>query len=42
MKIYYCTVNESSKIKRLLELKVDGIITDHPDIVKQVINETNN
>lgn len=42
MKIHYWTVNEPDKIKRLLELKVDGIITDRPDIVKQVINETNN
>lgn len=42
MEIHYWTVNEPEEIKKLIKLKVDGIITDRPDIVKQVMNEVNN
>jgi len=33
------TVNEAAEIKRLLDLRVDGIITDRPDLLHQILQE---
>ncbi len=33
------TVNEAAEMKRLLDLKVDGIITDRPDLMLQILEE---
>jgi glycerophosphoryl diester phosphodiesterase len=35
--IYVWTINEPESMKRLLNLKVDGIITDYPDRLKTVL-----
>ncbi|HEY8363991.1 MAG TPA: glycerophosphodiester phosphodiesterase family protein [Haloplasmataceae bacterium] len=39
MAIYYWTVNDKIEIKKLIEMGVDGIITDRPDLVIEVFNE---
>lgn len=36
--IHAWTVNQSAEMRRLLELGVDGIITDHPDRLRDEIN----
>ena len=33
------TVNDKSEMKRLIELGVDGIITDYPDRLRSVMAE---
>ena len=33
------TVNEAADLKRMLELEVDGIITDRPDLLLQLMQE---
>lgn len=35
------TVNEKEDIRRMIELGVDGIITDRPDLVRQIMEEQN-
>ena len=35
--IYPYTINNRSDIKQMVALKVDGIITDYPDIVKEIL-----
>jgi glycerophosphoryl diester phosphodiesterase len=35
VKVVVWTVNEPSDIQRVLEMKVDGIISDYPDRIKQ-------
>ncbi|HPZ64984.1 MAG TPA: glycerophosphodiester phosphodiesterase family protein, partial [Bacillota bacterium] len=35
------TVNEEQDIRRMIELGVDGIITDRPDLVRQIMEEQN-
>lgn len=39
--VYYWTVNDPAEMRRLIELGVDGIITDRPDILQEVIKESN-
>lgn len=33
------TVNEAAEMKRLIDLGVDGIITDRPDLLRQILHE---
>ena len=37
--IFYWTVNDEEQMKALIELGVDGIITDRPDILRKVYEE---
>ena len=37
--VYCWTVNDPNRMKKLIELGVDGIITNHPDILHSVIAE---
>ena len=37
--VYCWTVNDSSRMKRLIDLGVDGIITNHPDVLHSVISD---
>lgn len=39
MAIIYWTVNEENDMRRLIELGVDGIITDRPDLLKAVLTD---
>jgi glycerophosphoryl diester phosphodiesterase len=39
LKIIPWTVNETADMKRLIEWKVDGIITDYPDRLREVMKE---
>jgi len=39
MKVYVWTVNVPDRMHQLLRLKVDGIITDRPDLLRQVMAE---
>lgn len=39
--IHTWTVNDGSEMNRLLDLGVDGIITDRPDILNEVVKERN-
>lgn len=39
MAILYWTVNDKETMRELIEMKVDGIITDRPDILKQLLIE---
>ncbi|CAM4217871.1 glycerophosphodiester phosphodiesterase family protein [Gillisia limnaea] len=41
MKLIPWTVNEPEVIKKMIELEVDGIITDYPERVLQVLNTQN-
>ena len=36
--IYVWTVNEKEEMRRMIDLKVDGIITNFPDLLKEVIS----
>lgn len=38
LKVFAWTVNEDNEIRRLLELGVDGLITDHPEKVVAVVS----
>ena len=37
--VHVWTINERREMERLLDLGVDGIITDRPDILKDVMTE---
>jgi glycerophosphoryl diester phosphodiesterase len=37
--IYVWTVNRKEEMRRLIDLKVDGIITNVPDLLKEVVNK---
>lgn len=39
MAVHYWTINDREEMKRLIELGCDGIITDYPDILMEVIAE---
>lgn len=39
IKIHIWTVNEKKDMKRLIKMGVDGIITDYPDLLNEVINK---
>lgn len=39
MSIYYWTVNDETKMRELIAKGVDGIITDYPDRLRQVMTE---
>ncbi len=41
MAIYYWTINEKNEMKELILKGVDGLITDYPDQMKEVIEELN-
>lgn len=38
IKIHVWTVNEKADMKRLIKMGVDGIITDYPDLLSEVVN----
>lgn len=37
-KVYVWTVNYAVEMKRLIDLKVDGLITDVPDVLKEILD----
>lgn len=39
MAIFYWTVNDEEQMKALIELGVDGIITDRPDVLRKIYEE---
>ena len=39
MKVNAWTVNEENDVIRLIEIGVDGLITDSPDEVKKIIDK---
>jgi len=39
MQVVVWTVNDPAQIKKMLDFGVDGIITDRPDLVRQVMAE---
>jgi len=40
LKIVVWTVNEPADMRRMIEWRVDGIISDYPDLLRQVAGET--
>jgi glycerophosphoryl diester phosphodiesterase len=40
LQVVVWTVNKPADMKRLIEMGVDGIISDHPDLLRQVAGET--
>jgi glycerophosphoryl diester phosphodiesterase len=39
LKVVVWTVNKQADMARLIEIGVDGIISDHPDLLRQVVSE---
>jgi glycerophosphoryl diester phosphodiesterase len=39
MAVHYWTINDPDEMRRLIELGCDGIITDYPEILMDIINE---
>ena len=39
MAVHYWTVNDADEMRYLIELRVDGIMTDNPTLMKQVLDE---
>lgn len=39
MALIYWTINDEAEMRRLIELGVDGIITDRPDLLKEILKE---
>ena len=38
MQIYYWTIDDTSTMQELIELGADGIFTNRPDLLKEVIS----
>ncbi|MCU9613430.1 glycerophosphodiester phosphodiesterase [Caldibacillus lycopersici] len=39
MAVYYWTINDADQMRELIEMGVDGIMTDHPELLIQVLKE---
>lgn len=39
MAVFYWTINDPDEMRELIKLGADGIITDRPDLLKQIIDE---
>jgi len=39
MAVHYWTINDKAEMKKLIELGADGLITDRPDLMKEVLVE---
>jgi len=39
MAIHYWTINDKAEMKKLIEMGVDGLITDRPDLMQEVLEE---
>ncbi|SDP32858.1 glycerophosphoryl diester phosphodiesterase [Nakamurella panacisegetis] len=39
IEVHVWTINEADEMRRLLDLGVDGIMTDRPDVLRSVLNE---
>lgn len=39
LQVHVWTVNERSEMSRLLDMRVDGLVTDRPDILKELLTE---
>ena len=39
LRVYVWTANDVAKMRRLIQMGVDGIITDRPDILQSVLRE---
>ena len=39
MAVHYWTINDPDEMRRLIELGADGLITDRPDLMRQVLQE---
>lgn len=39
MAIHYWTINDKVEMKKLIEMGADGLITDRPDLMQEVLNE---
>ncbi len=37
--VYVWTINDPAQMRRLLEMGVDGIITNRPDLLKEILND---
>jgi glycerophosphoryl diester phosphodiesterase len=37
LQVHVWTVNEPAEMTRLLDLGVDGLVTDRPDVLKQLL-----
>lgn len=42
MAVFYWTINDPDEMRELIKLGADGIITDRPDLLKQIIDELKN
>ncbi len=40
MAVHYWTINDEAEMRRLIELGADGIITDYPELLMDILNET--
>jgi len=39
MAVHYWTINDKEEMKKLIELGADGLITDRPDLMEEVLEE---
>jgi glycerophosphoryl diester phosphodiesterase len=37
--VQYWTINDEDSVRKLVEIGADGIMTDHPNIVKKVLDQ---
>lgn len=42
MACFYWTINDPDEMRELIKLGADGIITDRPDLLKEIIDELKN